>query len=148
MLVERAKSHGHTTGGKSSKVYRVWAQMLQRCTTPTDQKYYAYGARGISVCDRWLKFENFLADMGEPPLRHSIDRKDNDGNYEPSNCRWATSTQQSRNTSQNKFVIVDGKRLCLTDAAKVVGVCRNTMSAWVKQGKYPLAPIVEVANVT
>lgn len=148
MLAVRSKTHGHTANGKSSKVYRIWAQMIQRCTTPTDKKFHAYGARGISVCDRWREsFQDFLADMGERPEGMSIDRIDNNGNYEPGNCRWATNMQQSRNTRQNKFIVVDGERMCLVDAAKAVGVCRNTMAAWVKQGKYLLVPYSEVANV-
>lgn len=86
-----------THGSWGSPTYRSWHMMLQRCTNPRNTHYAYYGGRGITVCERWLKFENFLADMGERPLGTSIDRIDVDGNYEPGNCRWATPKQQMNN---------------------------------------------------
>lgn len=78
--------------------YDAWYGMITRCTKPNCRSYPYYGGRGIKVCDRWLKFENFLADMGRRPGNgYSLDRKNNDGNYEPGNCRWATKTEQNRN---------------------------------------------------
>jgi len=77
-----------------------WVGMTARCR---NQNRKAYGGRGISVCDRWLKFENFLSDMGERPLGHTIDRINNDGDYEPGNCRWATAKQQSENKRKNTW---------------------------------------------
>lgn len=89
--------HGAASGTKVTRAYGVWQTMLQRCRNPRNHKWNDYGGRGISVCERWNEFANFLQDMGEPPIGLSIDRVDNDGNYEPGNCRWATSQQQAAN---------------------------------------------------
>jgi hypothetical protein len=90
-----------TTHGQSrTPEYKVWASMWQRCTNPKNVRYGRYGGRGIGICERWEKFENFFADMGlRPSNGHSIDRKDNEGNYEPSNCHWATRSEQQNNKS-------------------------------------------------
>lgn len=79
----------------SGQTYRSWKEMRQRCMNPASPKWKWYGGRGVSICERWNLFEMFLADMGERPKGHSIDRINPDGNYEPSNCRWATPKQQA-----------------------------------------------------
>jgi hypothetical protein len=87
-----------THGGTYTREYRVWWDMHQRCSNPKNERYPKYGGRGISVCERWDDFRLFIADMGQrPSCDHSLDRKDNDGNYDPGNCRWATRSEQQRN---------------------------------------------------
>jgi hypothetical protein len=86
-----------------TRVYRIYNAMLTRCNNDKSSAYPAYGGRGITVCDRWMNFENFLSDMGAPPDGCSIDRIDNDGNYEPKNCKWSTVKEQNRNTRRTKL---------------------------------------------
>lgn len=90
--------HGHDrAGGVVSQTYDTWRCMRRRCEQPSNNRYYLYGARGITVCARWQSFENFLEDMGERPAGKTLDRINTDGNYEPSNCRWATMKEQAAN---------------------------------------------------
>lgn len=98
-IVSVASSHGQANqrDGTRTSVYTRWADMKQRCLNPNNHAYENYGGRGITVCDRWVTFENFYADMGDPPPGLSLDRFDNDGNYEPGNCRWATPEEQIAN---------------------------------------------------
>ena len=96
-------THGHTRGGKLSPTYITWLGMLHRCLNPNHEKYRFYGGRGIRVHVRWLEFEPFLADMGLRPKGKTLDRWPNkNGNYEPSNCRWATWEQQMENRNPRK----------------------------------------------
>lgn len=98
-----ALKHGDTVSRKTPE-YICWNNMRCRCYRPDNKQFTDYGGRGISVCSRWLEFKNFLADMGRKPSpQHSIDRIDVDGNYEPSNCRWATRSEQARNTRWRKM---------------------------------------------
>lgn len=89
--------HGHS-GEFASSTYMVWKAMRQRCNNPAHKDYLHYGGRGIKVCVRWESFESFLADMGEKPEGLELERRNNDGNYEPSNCRWATRLEQITNS--------------------------------------------------
>lgn len=93
--------HGHAKKGRWTLTYQTWRAMSQRCLYPKHNRYHRYGGRGITICDRWLVYENFLDDMGERPEGMTLDRIDPDGNYEPTNCRWATSAQQNANKSKH-----------------------------------------------
>lgn len=95
---ERFTTHGHTRGGRTLE-YQSWLAMIRRCNNPNEAIYHYYGGRGIKVCERWVNsYENFLEDMGKRPSKnHSLERIDVDGDYEPSNCKWATRTEQALN---------------------------------------------------
>lgn len=96
---ERMKlRHGHARAGKHTPIYYRWHQMVDRCNRKTHKRYKDYGGRGIKVCRRWKRFENFLADMGEPPRGLILDRRNNNGNYTPGNCRWTSRSISARNT--------------------------------------------------
>lgn len=114
-------THGHSFVGKVSRVYNVWHSMRQRCFNKNSASYPIYGGRGITVCDRWQAFENFLEDMGDPPVGTSIERKDNNGNYEPDNCRWATKVEQGNNRRDNRYVILSGQRMTVAQATRIIG---------------------------
>jgi hypothetical protein len=109
--------------------YKAWGHIIQRCENPKTKKFHNHGGRGIKVCERWRNsFVDFLADMGKrPSAKHSIDRIDNDGNYEPGNCRWATNLEQSRNRRTNRLITVDGETMCSVDAARKYGLKRQTL---------------------
>ncbi len=113
--------HGHRRDG-FTKVYSCWNSMIQRCTNPNDRHYGDYGERGISVCEEWLKFKNFLEDMGEPSIGLQIDRIDNDKQYCKSNCRWATKKQQMRNRRNNVYLTHNGEKQLLVEWADRCGV--------------------------
>ena len=98
----RIRAREHIVHGMSGTlIYQLWSSMKARCTNPRDPGWRRYGGRGITVCRRWRTFDNFLADMGTKPAGKSIDRLNNDGDYEPSNCRWATPKQQANNRRTN-----------------------------------------------
>lgn len=122
MTITRSTIHGQSRRGDKTRTYRVWLSMVNRCRNPNAEGYADYGARGIMVCDRWLtSFENFFVDMGECPPGLTIERIDNNGNYEPTNCKWATQTTQARNRRSNRIVTINGETMCLVEAVERFG---------------------------
>lgn len=136
---ERAKRHT-THGMARSPEYIAWRHMIDRCTNHKSQQYHNYGGRGITVCDRWLSFENFYADVGPRPTtdgersKYSLERNDNDGNYEPGNVRWATQPEQRRNCRENVWLEWDGRRMILQDWANHLSMDANTL--WNRINQY------------
>lgn len=131
LLVLRSIKHGYG----ATPIYHVWASMRQRCNSQNAVVYKYYGGRGIRICDRWLNsFENFYADMGEKPEGMSIERIDNDGDYEPDNCYWSTHFQQSRNMRSNKYITFNGKTLCHVDWSRLIGGGDNLVYQRLKLG--------------
>lgn len=130
-LAARATRHGMT----KTPIYRIWSGMIKRCRNETDKDYPRYGARGITVCDRWLKFENFFADI--PPrlsARHTLDRRDNNGNYEPTNVRWATPIEQQNNLRSNRRITFNGRTMNAAQWAREIGVNMNAFLARLNRG--------------
>lgn len=135
---QNEKGQFYKGGGKHmlsySREYRVWWDMLNRCHKPKTKRFKDYGGRGIVVCDKWHKFENFYADMGNrPSAEHSIDRINNNGNYEPSNCRWATRKEQYQNRRTNIFIDTAYGLMTLKEACKKYGL--NASSIGVQSRK-------------
>jgi hypothetical protein len=131
-----ATAHLTTHGQSKTSLYKIWNNMKQRCTNPSGPRWSKYGGRGITVCERWASsFENFAADMGpRPSPAHSIDRINNNGNYEPGNVRWATTAEQNRNTSRNIKVTINGKTRVMKDAAIDAGISPVTLRDRVRSG--------------
>lgn len=127
--------HGDAVGGKITPEYLAWINMKCRCYDENDDSYKNYGERGIIVCDRWLNsYKNFLEDMGRRPSNlHSLERKDNDGIYEPSNCKWATQGVQSRNRRTNVWLEHDGQRMILLDWAHKWGIKYQVIERMLKK---------------
>lgn len=127
--------HGNTKHGLAdTPVYWAWVNMLKRCRNPAHPYFADYGGRGIKVCERWEKLENFVADMGHPPLGMTLDRKDNDGNYSTENCRWATPIQQMRNFRRNHVVTFEGRSLCIAEWCEILGIRQDTLRFRLKHG--------------
>lgn len=121
----------YTHGASKTTEYRVWKWMRQRCYTTSSTAYPNYGGRGIKVCDRWSGpdgFQNFLSDMGpRPSSKHTIERIDNDKDYSPDNCKWATHEEQSRNHRRTHFLTYQGETLCILDWSIKTGISRATI---------------------
>lgn len=133
--------HGHYVNRLPSPTLNSWLHIIQRCTNPNNHAYKIYGGRGIKVCDRWLGkdgFKNFLSDMGIRPNNSEIDRIDNNGNYEPSNCEWRTIKENSRNRRSTKLSLSKAEeirriyksgKMTMKEIADIYGVARTTISS-------------------
>lgn len=143
-------THGFTAGDFSRnrpREYQTWCGMTERCENPKSKAFKSYGGRGIKICERWRNsFENFFSDMGPCPEKFSIDRINNDGNYEPKNCRWASVHQQTRNRRSTINVTLFGKTQCLTDWANELGVGVIIINYKRRKGMTPTEAVMSVAS--
>lgn len=150
---EEMASRSTTHGWSRTPEYRAWIDLRRRCGTPTDPYFSHYGARGIRVCIEWQEsFDAFLRDMGpRPGPRYSIDRVDNDGNYEPGNCRWATVPRQNRNKRCTRWITIAGDKRALADWAEIVGLKPTTILQRIRAGwdheRAVLAPVGAMRRV-
>lgn len=139
-------THGESgnKNGRRSPEYVTWLSMRQRCTDENHSGYATHGSRGIRVCDEWMNsYESFLRDMGRKPSRDSsIDRIDPTGNYELSNCRWATNHQQQTNRTNNRMAIVFGVSMTGSEAAKSTGIPERTIFNWLNK----VAPSIDISE--
>ncbi len=137
---KRSKSntrHGYSVGGIKPE-YSIWKNMIRRCQEEKNRAYKNYGARGIRVCDEWMLFDNFIKDMGDRISKnHSLERIDNNGNYEPLNCRWATKKEQCRNKRTNVVVEYNGKSNTLSGWSETTGIPEATLSYRSRNGMPP-----------
>ncbi len=131
LLSQRSTVHGM----RNSMEYRPWANMKSRCLNPKASHYKYYGGRGIKVCERWKKFQNFFIDMGpRPSNRHSIERLDCNGNYEPGNCCWATIKEQRNNTRASRFLVMKGETKTLSQWSELYNLISETVRYRLSKG--------------
>lgn len=129
------KKHGETSDKKPSVEYRTWTAMLTRCRNINCNNYKDYGARGISVCESWNKFENFLQDMGRRPSNnHSLNKIDNNGMYCKENCEWALFPIQAANKRNTRYVTYNGKEIAVCLLAREYNISNQLLSARLKRG--------------
>ncbi|HVM91765.1 MAG TPA: hypothetical protein VMT67_03080 [Terriglobales bacterium] len=126
--MQTVTKHGQARIGAHTRTYESWQSMRRRCLQEKESHYAQYGGRGITICARWDSFEAFLEDMGERPIGKTLDRfPDVDGNYEPGNCRWATTKEQNENKRNSLTFEFNRKRLSLKDWAKETGIAYATL---------------------
>lgn len=128
--------HGQSSyDGEATGAYKSWTAMVSRCTDPASIGYANYGGAGITVCERWLRFANFYADMGDRPAGKTLDRRDNAKGYEPGNVRWATPREQANNRRSNRRVFFRGGSYTISEVARMTGVSKVTLAWRVRNGK-------------
>lgn len=130
----RKHGHSHPNGKSASRTYSTWLNMWRRCTDSTIHNFKNYGGRGITVCNRWNDFCNFLSDMGEKPKGLTLERVDTHGNYEKSNCIWATQLVQGRNKTNNHVITVNGITGCLSKMEELFGIKATTIRCRLRNG--------------
>lgn len=140
--------HGHCINGGNSRTYRIWSGMIARCTNAKMQSWKYYGGMGIKVCDRWRIFENFLSDMGEAPDGLSIDRIKVKGNYEPSNCRWATDIEQHNNRNDSHYLTHNWQTLTISEWARITGLNKHTIADRIRKSKWSVEKALTTAPMT
>lgn len=133
-MAERNRARANPDAPTRHPLYRTWQGMLSRCEHPSDPDYARYGGRGIAVCESWHTLENFTRDMGPRPPGMTVDRRDNDGNYEPGNCRWATASEQASNRRSTRLIEFNGKRQTLAKWSSETGIGRVLISHRLRAG--------------
>jgi hypothetical protein len=132
---ERRIIANKTHGLSYSSEYRIWAAMKKRCLNPNTKQFSDYGGRGIIICSEWINsFETFYADMGKRPEGCSLDRINNEGNYEPSNCRWATRIEQCRNKRNNHLITYENETKSMTEWSEILGIKRGALKNRIESG--------------
>lgn len=121
-------------GMSKTKTYKCWMHIKERCFNKRHPHYHHYGGRGIKICKRWKSFKNFYSDMGEIPHKMTIERINNNGNYEPSNCKWATRLEQSRNTRRAVHLTYNNQTKCLSQWARDIGISLQGFRNRIKRG--------------
>ncbi len=129
-ISERKRTHGQ----RHTRAYDIWSNMKSRCQNKNNPRWDDYGGRGISVCSRWESFEKFFADMGSPPPGMTIERKNNHGDYDPSNCKWATLIEQGRNKRTNHLITANGKTMSLAAWSEETGINRSAILSRLSRG--------------
>lgn len=134
MKTRKQRKHGHTHVGHISPTYRAWARMKDRALNPNNPRFSSYGGRGIKLHPAWYDFRNFIADMGEKPEGKSIDRIDNDGDYAPDNCRWATNIEQYNNQRRSRLETYLGRTQSHSQWSREFGIQRRTLTRRLAKG--------------
>ena len=145
-LIKRNTKHGQSKRVGESREHAVWCGMRQRCTNPKSRNWNDYGGRGIRVCERWDSFTNFLADMGPCPDEYTIERKDNNGNYEPSNCIWATRKVQARNKRNVRLYEFNGESRSIHEWSEITGIHVETLRNRLKRYKWSIEKALTTTN--
>jgi hypothetical protein len=134
----------HENSDHPTTEYLAWANMLRRCQNPNNPGYHNYGGRGILVCERWKSYDNFLVDLGRKPSpEHTLDRVNNNGNYEPGNCVWQLWPEQCVNKRTNKLITIDGVTKCAKHWCRHFGVNYGTYLARVNRYGWPVEPALK-----